>query len=283
MNELESIAETNLADSIERIARRPTIVNHPGIEAPQALLPEGWSIRDLEDHLPTPVRKRGTVVLQDLSSFIGYCIRHRDEARSLIYCDADFLKGAATFVAVLDDHRADGAEWRGHRAIYRPPHSVEWTRWMKADRQPMQQVAFATFIEDNLQDIATVADMPSAAQMMEMALGMEATQDMRIKSHVRLQSGGVDLTYVNQENEATLQKMKIFDRFAIGIPVVFNGRRYRIDARLRYRFKDGITFWYELIRPDLVFADAVQGDEDGMISTIRTQVSLNVLMGTPSN
>ena len=79
----------------------------------------------------------------------------------------------------------------------------------------MTQSEFATFIEDNLPDIAGGDGFPSGTDMQCMAIDFEAKRDMRFKSAIRLQSGGVDLAFVQQEDNGTIEKMKLFDRFAI--------------------------------------------------------------------
>lgn len=103
----------------------------------------------------------------------------------------------------------------------------------------MTQAEFATFIEDNLADIAGSDGLPSGADMLRMSIDFEAKQDMRFKSALRLQSGGVDLAFVQQEDNGTLEKMKLFDRFAIGVPVFWGDAAYRVEARLRYRVREG--------------------------------------------
>ena len=64
-------------------------------------------------------------------------------------------------------------------------------------------------------------------------------------------SGGVQMSFVQDDDNQTLEKMQLFERFSIGIPVFWNGDAYRLDARLRYRVREGVLkFWYELIRPE---------------------------------
>lgn len=114
--------------------------------------------------------------------------------------------------------------------------------------------------------------------MLEMALTFEANQDMRFKSAIRLQSGGVQMQFVQDDDAQTLQKMQVFDRFSLGFPVFWNGDAYRIDARLRYRVRDGkLTFWFELIRQDKVLESATQT----LISQIREKTGNPFFFGDP--
>ena len=136
---------------------------------------------------------------------------------------------------------------------------MEWNRWTGNDTEPLSQTGFAMFIEDNLADIAAVEGMPTGQQLLEMATSFQANQDMRFKSAVRLQNGGVNMSFVQDDDNQTLAQMKLFEKIAIGIPVFWNGDAYQITARLRYRVKEGrLTFWYELIRHDKVLEDATK-------------------------
>ena len=165
------------------------------------------------------------------------------------------------------------AQWRDHTAHYTPPKSEEWRRWFGQNATPMKQAEFAVFLEDNMRDIATADGLPTAAQMLKMALQFEAKQDMRLKSHIRLQSGGVEMNFVQDDDTGTIEKMRIFERFRLGIPVFWNGAAYAIDARLRYRVRDGaVSFWFELIRPDRVLEDATRTLIDNLL--LATEVPL---------
>lgn len=108
------------------------------------------------------------------------------------------------------------------------------------------------------------------------SLDLEVNQDARFKSSVRLQSGGQELVYVDKEDDATLKRMKVFDRFALGIAPFYNGQPYQLVARLRYRAKEGaVSFWYELIRPDLVLQDAAKAE----IAMIMDLTKVPVVLG----
>jgi uncharacterized protein YfdQ (DUF2303 family) len=86
------------------------------------------------------------------------------------------------------------------------------------------------------------------------------------------------VTFVQDDDAQTLEKMKIFDRFSIGIPVFWGGDAYQIDARLRYRVRDGkLTFWYELIRPDRTLEAATRT----VIENIKTETGTPLFFGSP--
>lgn len=214
---------------------------------------------DLEKFLSCPNRIRAKVQVHDLPSLLEYTRRYADE-RTLVWVSMDPRTFALSFTVQLDDHAADVPSWRTHSCAYTPRMSEEWTRWLGKDSKGMDQVEFATFLEDNLQDIAAGENGPSGTDMLKMALEFEARQDQRIKSHVRLQSGAIQLEYVAQDDDATVNRMQVFDRFSIGIPVFRGGAAWKLDARLRYRVREGkAVFWYELIRSDKTHEAAALG------------------------
>jgi uncharacterized protein YfdQ (DUF2303 family) len=245
-------------------------------------LPPGWKLEEKDDiNLRSqPRRKTGQIILTDTESFIDYINRHKNPNSTTLYCKEDYVKGHVNFTAVINDHisNINGQQWRDHLAYFQPRKSIEYERWAKNDREAMTQREFALFIEDNLRDIASVEGMPTGQQLLEMALSFEANQDMRFKSAIRLQNGGVQMSFVQDDDSATLARMQLFDKISIGIPVFWNGEAYRIDARLRYRARDSkLVFWYELIRPDKVIEDATKV----LINTIKEKTEVFFYFGDP--
>lgn len=279
---LEDLAQTgNLAETLAREIKSPKIVEAGPEHFLRIALPPGWTMaeRDDEKLQLTPRRKRAKVRAHDADSFCVYLSRHGSVSHSTIWCEADYSAGKVGFTAIINDHgEEEDPHWRDHTCHYAPVFSQEWKNWTSKNKGHFGQAEFAAFIEDNLKDIAGGDGLPSGAQMLEMALSFEANQDMRFKSAIRLQNGGVQMSFVQDDDQQTLQKMQMFDRFAIGLPVFWNGDAYRVDARLRYRVRDGkLTFWFELIRSDKVLEAATQT----LISQIRDNTELPFFFGEP--
>jgi len=278
-NELSNIAQTLAKEMKSPIE----IISEPGGNMKRCALPPGWQLVEKDDDakiLAAPRRKIAKVKLHDSESFIEYIKRHGSLTDSTIWCVADYKAGKVNFLGILNDHGEDEnkPDWRDHRATFYPEFSEEWTRWINKNKQAFNQADFAAFIEDNLKDIVSHDNSPTGAQMLEMALTFEANQDMRFKSAIRLQNGGVQMSFVQDDDAQTLQKMQVFDRFSIGIPVFWNGDAYRVDARLRYRVRDGkLTFWFELMRQDKVLEAATQT----LITVIREKTGNPFFFGEP--
>jgi len=129
-----------------------------------------------------------------------------------------------------------------------------------------------------LQDIASCEGSPTGAQMLQMALSFEANQDTRFKSAIRLQNGGVQMSFVQDDDAQTLANMQMFDRFSLGLPVFWNGDAYQVDARLRYRVKEGkLSLWYELIRPD----KKLESSTKTLIEKIKAETGRAFFFGNP--
>lgn len=256
-----------------------TAINPPVTGTPYVVLPSGYSVHDLESLLPTPVRKHASVSVTTTDSFIAYIKKHGSLDECVVYADINAEISRCNLVAVINDNGADDAKWRDHRCTFEPALSVEWKRWTGKNQVNMNQANFATWLEDNLGDIANVPNMPTGAQMLTMALAFEANAEKRLKSRINLQSGGVRFEYVEDEDKDTRTSMEVFQRFTLGLPV-FEGSSdaYPVEARLKYRDNGGkVQFWYELIRPDRAFKTAVQSSLD----QIKDATGFQLLFGTP--
>lgn len=257
---------TNVAETLAREMKKPELLaDHNMLAAHHSVvaIPPGWNVQqiDTEKLQPSPRRKTAKVKLLDVESYAEYLCLHGDPSASSIWAQVDYQKGIVAFTAILNDHGGDDDEagWRDHQATFKPAYSYEWATWFGKNTQPMGQVEFAEFIERNLKDIATVDGLPTGTQMLAMATDLEITQDAKFKSFTRLQSGGVRLEFVSDDDDETAKRMEVFNRFAIGVPVFWNGDAYRVEARLKYRVAGGkVSFWFELVRPDVTLEVAAK-------------------------
>ena len=254
---------------------------HPKGGMPFAIVPDGYRVKDVESMLPAPVRKRSKVTTTDTDGFIFYTQKHGQDGRTVIYADINAEASQFNLVAILDDHGSpvSDTQWREHRCQFEPAQAIEWKRWIGKDKQTFSQAEFATWLEDNLGDIAAVTNMPTGADILQMALGFEANANKRLRSKINLQSGGVQFEFVDDEDKDTRTSMEVFQRFTLGLPV-FEGstNAYPLEARLKYREKDGkVSFWFELIRPDRVFKDAVKDE----LTKIKDATGFPVVAGKP--
>jgi uncharacterized protein YfdQ (DUF2303 family) len=238
--------------------------------SPFVILPGEFSVHDLEMTLPKPMRKRGAVTMNDAASFIDYFKLHQMASR--IYGTVEPPK----FIAVLNDDRKDEPGWGDHRAVYNCPLSKEWKEWKQFAGSPRDQIAFSEFIETHVPDIiSSKEDEPSGAMMLEVATSFKAQKKVNFASGQRLDNGQVDFVFQEEIQGSAGAKghIKVPERFFIGVPVFEGGAPYRIEAKLRYRLKDGaLSMWFDLVRDHKVqeaaFMDIWKEIADGTSTTI---------------
>lgn len=255
----------NIADSLAQLLPKPqpmaTLSPPRGSQITVTAMPPGWTahVSDNEKLDNTPRRTRGTAQLAEPASFIEYVKRHNNP-NTVAWCNFDPQLFTLAFCAVFDDHALAAPGWRTHRAEFTPEHSAEWKVWKEKNGKAMAQMEFAEFLERNADDINAEGEgMPTSLDMLKMATEFELNGERRVKSIVRLQGGNVRFDYVDDDHPDTLATMRAFEKFQIGIPVFWAGLGYRITARLKYRNNAGkLSFWYELIRPDLVHQTAAR-------------------------
>ena len=275
----------NIAETVAREARKPMPLGQDDeTGATLFAVPEGWSLQTdqcMEKLALTPYRKRGKATFVDTASFVTYVNTHK-KPESKLYATVDQAsESPLAITAIFNDHQASDvneskAGWLDFNARLLPKASHEWKKWTAHDGKAMSQFDFAQFIEDNMKDIATKEGLPNGTEMLRMALQFELTQDKRIKTAIRIQSGGTNIEYVEDDDTGTVERMSAFDRFALGIPVFWRGQPYYIEAKLRYRLREGVLkIWYDLIRPDVIVDDAVEG----ILETVSNEVGLPVLYG----
>lgn len=259
------------------VAGLPIIIEHGG--APLVRMPQGTALQSLEQYLPNPLTKKAKVVLKQADSLVRYLAKHKIEGATTLYAEVDYDQSKCCIKAVINDHNDDTPGWRNHTAEFSPTLTHEWVTWIGKNGKAMPQAEFAAFIEDNLGDIATIEGMPTAAEMLEMALNFELTSDKKFKRKVDLQAGGVHLEFIDQADEASSAKIKYFQRFTLGIPVLLgSASAYPIEARLKFRQgQGGLMFWYELVRADRVYRQAI----DEVIQGITEKTGLPMLYGAP--
>jgi uncharacterized protein YfdQ (DUF2303 family) len=224
---------------------------------PMLVVPAGYTVHDMEKYLPAPTRERGSMAMRDTASFIAYFNKFKSDA-SAIYAQVDPSK----FLGVMNGHLPGAPGWEDFTVAYACPHSKEWQTWIGKDGSPMSQVAFAEFIEENFPNIHGEGSMPSGADMLQIANTFQAKTKVNFASGVRLDNGNIDLTF--QEDTAAgagpRGSIKIPPAFFIAIPVFENGTVWQIEAKFRYRIKDGVlSMWYDLVRPHKTLEAAFKG------------------------
>lgn len=253
---------------------------------PVALVPPGATFKILDElqaradsRADAPRRRKGTSNHSELASFIEHVNRFKD-ADSAVFADT----GAVRMTAVLDYHQA-GAEkpprWGEHRSVYVCPLSEQWRLWNANNGVKLAQDAFAQFIEDNMQDLASPSgngadkDLPMPSDVLTMARNLVIQSKGEFSRSINPTTGESSLVC---KNENVTGSTKIPRAFLIGIPVFEAGAMYRVEARMRMDMSSGRpTFSYVLYQPEVIKRDAF-GEVRQMV---KEQTALPVFAGSP--
>ena len=237
-------------DAGKLLATKPFEING----TPALIIPDNHSLELLNDLRDRPLKTSQKTTHTTAKSFVDYFNKFAN-ADSVVFIDQD----AATFNAIIDYHGAEEANSGLHSAKFSLKKSKEWGIWLSGDGVKMNQEDFGRFIENNLEEIITPAvnegeksTAPSGAQMLEIALSIQAKTETKFSSAQRLDNGQVQLSFHEEINGTAGAKgdLKIPQTFFIGLKIYEGGEPYQLEARLRYRISNGtLTLWYELIRP----------------------------------
>lgn len=264
-----------------------------------AVLPEGRRLQSLkpfhDEYRTRPERRKGTAVLEDLDSLVGFANRFKDKESALFAS----LVGSPSLTAVIDYHEkgeevggAELARFGAHRGTYSFPLSVEWRAWVAQNGKSMGQTDFAEFIENRVADLdvepkgdslafaeRTMLAFATPSRMVELSRGLTIRASSNVKSTINLSSGESQFSYevahVGGEDHGPL---KIPGAFLIAIPVFERGEIFQIAARLRYRAVQGKVTWsYELYKHEhrlqIAFDEACEAAAD--------QTGLPLFRGAP--
>ena len=209
---------------------------------PHMMTAAGTVVTQYAELAEQPQRIQDLVKTDNAASFIEYFNRFANDHSAI------FMDTSGHFDGVIDYHDVDKPAWCQHHVSFSPVPTKEWLTWTKNDGQKFSQEEFAYFIEDCAEEI----QIPPAAEMLEIATTLKAKTKINFASAKSLSNGQTQLTY-NEEIDGSAGakgELKIPEKITIGMRLFKDGEAYKMEARFRYRIREGvITFWYDLIRP----------------------------------
>jgi uncharacterized protein YfdQ (DUF2303 family) len=225
----------------------------------------------LEPWRTRPERKIGTAAVNTLESFIDLVERHKTD-NSVIFADTDWQRPSLT--AVVDYHAAEEAAFGQHRIHYAFPRSEEWKVWTDKHGKPLNQVDFAEFIEDHIQDLTAPDGLEEEGferlfsckvgypnDLVMLSRGLQINAEVRVKNAIKLQTGESQITFEEDHKNADGHPINVPGVFVINIPIFHGGAATRIPVRLRYKLRDGVIAWTFLLhRPDVYITEEVRRD-----------------------
>lgn len=226
---------------------------------PVAVVPKGWHVESLCDHLQRPPRMEVRRDLHTPQALIDYYANFgtpKTVAPMLIVNRADDLIGASLQI-ICDYGQQHAPAWGDHIATVRLRPTPEWQFWTDNNKRKFAQHDFAELLEDNLPDIAE----PDGATMLEICRNIEGSKNGYYRSAYRTKDGTFTIAYSDETSattrDAANQEIAIPDTFWIQVEPWQGCDLYKVECRLRLRLKDGrLSLWYELVRPHKVLEDA---------------------------
>lgn len=237
-----------------------------------------------EDYLDEPRYRRGTSTLTSLDSFIAISNRFRDDHSAVFACD-DRDKPSLTTVFDYNPANVHGGEGVGieesrprfgrHRARFAFPLSDEWQAWNAANAQQMDMPTFAAFLEDRIVDVAAPGELPlnadqqkfidriggrdlvaTPSDLITLSRGLKINENATITNEVNLASGEGQIHFGTEHTDASGAPLRIPTSFVLAIPAFRNDALYAVVARLRYRPRPVLRFFYELYGVERIFDHA---------------------------
>lgn len=214
----------------------------------------GDVLKAIEERRAHPLRKRGTLTLTEVSSFVEAVNRWKRDT-TVIYADTERFR----LEAVIDEHPprdpqwAQDADWRQDRVIYTCPRSPEWLAWTAVDGVEMPQAKLGDFLESRLEDLIAADGMPKPLEVLSVARKLTIRTRGEFTREIDPTTGNHVL--VNKV-ESTSDSTSIPRAFALAIPVFEGGERYQMEARVRLRVEGAALFTLVLHRRKEIERDA---------------------------
>lgn len=248
-------------EAIDRISELGTLAARPPVQTADkhfAFLPATVKAEDLSKFFP-PTHIQSNVGLLDADSFGDYVNRFKTE-NTLIF--AQVTDSGATIRAVLDYHGSAPSLAPGrcaHTVTYATADTAEWRAWTAANRTKMDQVNFATWLEDNLPLFVE----PKGADLLELVKTLIGKSDVRFTSGIRLESGANTLHYdedVSLKGQITTKPgdIDLPGIITAGISPFQGAAKYEVKARLKYTIEGRkLRLWFETIGVHGIVRDSV--------------------------
>ncbi len=217
------------------------LITIPGSPIPVAVMPDGYRLQDLETlitaYLPAPPRIQASPVFYDATSYRDY-VRRFAGTGSVIFAHAtpsgslSSIETTDTLIAILDYHEPDSPHWGDHKATLHLRRSPEWVAWAKIHGTAMEQVRFANFLEDRIEEVIE----PPAGRLIDLARNLEVTTSTVYRKKADLTNG--DSEYVYKSEEKGAGNIVIPGEITLRLRYYLDQDPLDVKARLRRRLTD---------------------------------------------
>ena len=231
-----------------------------------------------DEYLETPRRKKGTIVVRNVESFLFYYGKHKVNGQSEIYAEPDIV----TVTGVLNAYASEQTDWRDHRVRLSLQHSPEWVAWTGNNKRLLPQVDFCEFLEEHIADVTKSTGGASAAALMEFATNFSAQRTLTFQSSARLSNGTTQFQYIENVDGQGGQKAgeaAMPAGFMLRIAPFVGADPVEMHARLRHRIVNrSLALQYLLDDPSGILRESMMG----VMGKIAEETGDTVMTGSPS-
>ncbi len=239
---------------------------------PFLVIPDGMKLESLERLIP-PQRIKRHVQFLEASSFCDYVNKFKN-SNTLIF--ANVSESGCKFLAILDYHAPMPdltPAYCDHVATFTAIETPEWKTWREANRQAMNQVEFATWLEDNQKLFVE----PTGAELLELVRTLHGHNNARFNTALRLDNGSFSVSYdedvvVKGASVAKGGEFELPPVIKAGIAVFQGGEKYEVSARLKSRCADrklSLFFetisYHEIVRESILLLTKQIGEETKIV------------------
>lgn len=285
MQNMENCSNAAVIDEVVSKYRKPEIIEVSGTSGndekiQMLVLPDGleaYSVKKyFDEYRSSPERLSGNTELTLAESFNDFVNRFKNDNSALFY-----NQDRQSVRCIFDCSEKDTPRFETHTATYNFPISDEWRQFMEKNNEGMSQIEFVEFIEKNIINLseplkpdeendeikqirmALGGSFASVAKMIELSRGIKINVDETAATKINYQTGETTIEYNAEHRDGLGNTLKLPSMFAIAIPVLKNGKRYRLVCHLRYRLYNGkITWFYEIINADKAVEHAISEELD---------------------
>lgn len=253
------MTDENMRAVIDTAQEAVRVSNRIGLigDVPFVVLHESERAHILSDALrlsmeqePQPQRMRGQATHHELESFQDYVNAHKTSA-TVVWANWE----TTTVFAVFNHHEgSESPGWGDFSAKYVCPKSPEWKAWRGAEDVLMSGEQFADFIDGHQDDLVTGDGLPAPVDIMQMARNLQVHTRGTFIRKVDPHTGEYEMLSKQEHDERTT---KIPRKFGLALRVFVGGDQYAIEARVRFKVREGKPlFAFSLHRADEVAMDA---------------------------
>lgn len=242
---------------------------------PFIVIPDDCKVENLSQYV-RPEYIKANPFFKDVQSFIAYVLQF---SKLSTVAFANPTAEMVEVTAIIDYHEGVTPDWCRHKATFKTQNTPEYQAWMAANRKPMNQVDFATWLEDNAQLLVE----PTGADLLELVRTLHGHKNARFGGEVRLATGNYSVsweeeTVIKAQTKTEGGTIELPRIITAGIAPFWGAAPYAIQARLKTKVEDRkLSIWFETIAAHVIIRDSI----NLLCQQIKQELKCPLYVGAP--